>query len=1361
LGPAVTMSPPRKSGSGLPGLSSVQELTGIERPTSRGSVNFSLPTSSRQTSPVSPRRLTSPELQRTYPQRIAPANNSHMVYDPNTRSFLPLSEILAIEQRIQNAATMPTKKKKKRISPKQNTGTHLADGTIGGRPRGTAIDEMEAARQASTSTVKSPAQVQLPLRAAVPTSASAEVAVQQTTRVAATAPKKTPVGVATDSDSDDQQSYVPNSSDNESDFSSPPRKFNTRAGALLAKKPSIVREDKEGEEEEHITPRTAGVPSGLGVETTPVALSPSPVPRSSAGRGYGRGQASASAAFAQGRQHARSASQPAPVPAASDAGATTLTELGPVARGHSASPARATHFAPTPDHLAVKHSPPARSISPRKSALKQSSSDTPRSHSPAVGFGYGSNVSETSNGSASAGELEEAALPKKKAVRVSFDENNVVVGQAAGQELPSSSFTESSQQELPAKRNWLSLSGRAKKKEANITADDDEVMQPRPALPSFGSVRERKQTRGPVEERPLVKPAELVDGVGSTLDSNEHPLGQSNDHLMGAIISQDAASKNAANISKSREPLPPLVTTVEGSGYSSDGDSTIGRDSLDHEDEGSVTMSHAPPTSGFEITDMRVTGTADEERTNEIINNGDVPKISISRATPPSDEAHKRKEWLHIPGAWSLGANSDSGSQTPGDSPTSEHHALGPTPATVGIAEPLPDEAQQGSPVLGNIAAEKLHDHAVILEETEESDASIYSDAAEELSDIEGGFMSLDAVVESPVLASRSLGIGAGGEEYLKNNIPNTSAEPAIDDSWEKAQRYWGSLSADKKLRLEQEAREQAEASDSTIEAPKPTPKPKKKKPAAQQAPPGVLPKPQPIMNERAYMIAPGSKAPVDSYIPTMRSSMRAERVIVPSETHMRMSMRSQGVMRNSMREPPQMAQQRGSLVKKNRPLSLSAPINIDAAAVNAHVKALTAVAAKNSSRRAQAPVLQRRGSGESDSSFKRSRASENTTFRRSMKESFDSPSGRQLSPTESSRFSLRSLSPTGSGIGRRPFSSAAPSSTPPKSMRTSMRNSGAAKSPIRIPGFGRASSSQPPKGKLSRQHTSRFADSSDEEEVHPSFQSRFVDSSDDDEVPAPSGAGSVFGRGTMRANQAVRGIPRKPGVEDGDSSDLPDSDDEVVPASPGLKLAKRPNGSTTVITSQGPALASGSLRRSGSGRGATASPTTPTRTLSTTRSRGANLMAILRRRKPDPSSKVRKAEIESAARRDTPLERSKYDLQAIKRNDSYNSVGSGKLKLQKRNASTSWPLPPPEHPAVERHPSDVRPSTANAAEGVVGAELSNGIPALNGETAPPPELGARRFTAQGVPGELDLNGVGKRPKKKFGMLRRIFRLDE
>jgi serine/arginine repetitive matrix protein 2 len=886
---------------------------------------------------------------------------------------------MAIEQMILDAAAKPTKKKK-RIAPKQNTGTHFADGTVGGRLRGTAIDEMEAAPKP---TVDTPVRIVSPARAPLPTSPPTGPPIKQTTTALKTmTPEKTTAGIASDSDSDGQQSYAPNSSDNDSEFSSPQPKFNTRAGAMLAKRPSIVHEDREREEEEDTTPRPADPQRGLRLDMVSTAISPSPVSRLSADKGHGRGQALASAAFAQERQHARSASQPAPVPAASDPPPIASNEGGTRGvRVDSVSPARTTHFAPIPDQLAVKHSPPPRAVSPRKSALKHNSSDSPRGQSPASGvnFGYGSNVSEGSTGSA--GEFEEQPFPRKKSVRVSFDEKNVVVGRAAGQE-PFSPLLQSPQNDLPSKRTWLNITGRGKKKETNATGDDDEVMQPRPALPSFGSVRERKQTREPVEERQLVKPAELVEGASSTVGSTKSPLGQSNDHVVGAIISQDVASRNAANISRSREPLPPQVTSVEGSGYSSDGGSTIGRDSDDELDVGTVRASHIPPRDVPAASDRTVNVTA----------NSQVPKISISGATPNLDETHERKEWLEMPGGWSAGGNPNSGSPH-GDSPTSEHRAINATPATVGIAEPLPDEAQDGSPVLGHIAEENLHDHNAMGEEADESDAtSIYSDAAEELSDVEGGFMSLDAVVDSPVLENRSTGIltsalpdspTARGIEVGKNQYSEKSSEPGMDERWEKTQKYWGSLSADKKLQLEQEAREEAEASDSTIEAPKPTPKPKKKA-AAQPTAPGVTMQPQPVMHDRTYMMAPGSKATTDNYMPTMRSSMRAAPAAAPPDTHMRMSLRNQGVMRNSMREPPQTAQQKGSLMK-NRPMSLPpSSITSDATAVNTHIKALTAVAAARSSKQASLPPsLRRQGSADSNSSFKRTRAGENTTFRR------------------------------------------------------------------------------------------------------------------------------------------------------------------------------------------------------------------------------------------------------------------------------------------------------------------------------------------------------------------------------------------
>ena len=160
LGPVASNSP-RKGGQRMTSLSSVQELTGLERPASRGSVtsiNFSYPTSLRPTSPeslVGQRRLTSPSPQRVQrpAPRITSPTNQNLIYDPNTRSFLSIAEIHAIEQRINGVANAPMKKMK-RVAPKQAQGTHLVDQTVGGRPRGTAIDAIEAAATQQSASVK-------------------------------------------------------------------------------------------------------------------------------------------------------------------------------------------------------------------------------------------------------------------------------------------------------------------------------------------------------------------------------------------------------------------------------------------------------------------------------------------------------------------------------------------------------------------------------------------------------------------------------------------------------------------------------------------------------------------------------------------------------------------------------------------------------------------------------------------------------------------------------------------------------------------------------------------------------------------------------------------------------------------------------------------------------------------------------------------------------------------------------------------------------------------------------------------------------------------------------------------------------
>ena len=1327
----------------------------MQRSDSRGSVNFSLPSCSRPASITSHNQLTSHSPQRQQPRITSPVNQN-LVYDPNTRSFLPYAEILAIEerQRIQHAASLPVKKKK-RDGPANPTGSHLTDRTMGSKPRGTAVDELEAAKGSH--------QIEFPTPQVPAVKQNATEETPPIPEPAAIPKKKRPkkVVVASDSDSD-QASYMPNSSDNDSDFNRGSQK--PRSTSQLVKKPSVVREEREREEEEDDTPtKTARLEGGSRT------FSPSPLPRSAAGRNFSRHKTPSPSLETPEQQTTASPNQqPASIPKInSDTslvdGGLTVNGSGRGNRLDSVSPSRTARFAQSPDNLVVRHNPPGRSVSPRKSALKHFSNSS-RDQSP-IGSDYGSN------------DLQ--PLPRKKAVRVSFDETNVIVGEAAGLAATNSPVTQSPQ---VAKRNWFSLGGRGKKKDASATEEnDDEVMQPRPALPSFGSVRGTNPRREPTEERQLMKPAEPVEidtplpSLSSSpqlIDQANHepeiPVGQSSDHVVGALLSQDAAYKHEANISKSREPLPPQVTSVEGTGYHSDTDSTISAASETRPEEEETIPNSDVPLEDVELDSGIVSpGLSSESAITKA--NGSGPQILLTQPTPTLEDP-KRNGWFDMPGGFPSSSISDSEEEDQEVGPKIvEHQVTEPTPAMVGIAEPF-EGPQPGSPVVGDIAFENSIQHQSIQEQDEDSDTSgVYSDAAEDLSDIEGdGFMSLDAVVESPTVNSMpGLAISTPPESptihlakqraYQKSGLSN---QPEIGEGWDKAQEYWKSLSTDKKRHLEQEAREEAEDSESTIQV-KPLPKTKTKKAVAVL--PAEVPKlqqPNPkIRNDRTYQIQPGTKAGKDGYTSSMRSSMRAEGPPAASpvpDTHMRKSMRGQGSMRGSVRVDQQ-SEPRGTLQRKSRPMSLPATSEIapDPAAVKMHIRALSAASASAAAKKTAAPTapLRRRGSGDSNSSFKRAKPAEITTFRRSMRGADEQPGGaRPTSPIGSSKFSLRSMSPT-EPQNRRPFS-AGPQPVPTQ-MRRSMRNaqdSGPSlrnnkpertKSPIRLPGFGRSSSSKPAKSKPLPQRSSRFADSSDEEDNAPAFRSRFVDSSDEDDEPAPIPKSTTI-RGSMRASQPVRGIPRPSGLDDGDSSDLPDSDDEKSPVVAATRVTKtRQNGTAPVIDSP-------AIKRSGSGRGAM-SPTYTTN-ISASRpqhSRRGSLMSILRRKKPD-DLKVRKSDAESPARRDTPLERSRSDLIAVKRSESYNSISGRPLspKLQKRNPSATWPLPANGTSELVDDAKEDRPFTADAANGTTGGQER-------------PDVGTRRFTDSGL-NAISINGAGTpKKRKKFQALRKMFRLDD
>lgn len=152
--------------------------------------------------------------------------------------------------------------------------------------------------------------------------------------------------------------------------------------------------------------------------------------------------------------------------------------------------------------------------------------------------------------------------------------------------------------------------------------------------------------------------------------------------------------------------------------------------------------------------------------------------------------------------------------------------------------------------------------------------------------------------------------------------------------------------------------------------------------------------------------------------------------------------------------------------------------------------------------------------------------------------------------------------------------------------------------------------------------------------------------------------------------------------------------------------------------------------------------------------------MSSILRRKKDPSDKISRNTNESASRRDTHLERAPERLAVIRSNSEGAAHNS---RLQKRG--TNWPLQDHEQAHEEEDHFDdgsqntyvvdeeKRPSTA----GGVGRSPSS----------PTTKTGflKRRSTSHSQIGShaRSDNGseVGTPKKKKFGTLRRMFKLDE
>lgn len=1231
------------------------------------------------------------------------ASDQSLVYDPNSRRMVTRAELLAVEQKVHAAPGERPKKKK----PK---------GTVA-RSRGTSVDNSAAneATMAAAASLKSN-------RGADEREAShQEPEPRVTHQTIHPEPPETPGPAQT---THTEVSISPASNAPE---------------VALHRVPSVVREEEETDHGEAQPQLRVSTPPN-----TAAALDAVPVRHSV----YAHGVPSPPYSEHTDELHSETPRHPPAELAAALASSpesTTSTQppgfmaqpretqmIRRESRTHSNSPIRSARFGPVQENLVVKHEPPARSTSPRKSALKQASPS--RGASPTV---------EATDTSVEFGD-QAAPVQRKKSVRVSFDdENTVVVGEAANISDTESSLPPSPQQ-ATTRKPWYSNLGIGKKKGA-VPLEDDEVMKPRPMLPSFGSVRGRKVSPRPAEERPLVRPQEPIYEAEElptpdleTKAGSETP-GQSVDHALGALMQPNSSNNDGANISTAREPLPPVVTSVEGHGYgsdtvSSDDDSVLLADTPRLAPEESV-MSQASTLVPEVPTQTKALERGPVAERHAIEGNGfaraptaqhePVPAIAITQPSPrPEQEESNSSSYLHFPGEF------------PETETETDEMTVLQAPATI----------RQGQ--------------TPAAESSDESEGnSVYSDAYEDLSDLEGdGFQSLDAIlVATPPrnvlekaqahqaeVATPTPQIRTEEEDGQSTPRAQAVAEhptpPA--DPWEAAKVFWRSLTAEKRAQLEKEAVEEAGADADLEEVPE-TKKPRRKKSLEKRnAEKKVIEQQRAAIDSgRTYMIKPGTKVgPAEEFSTSPKAAPRAQQEPAAngkaeSGGRLRKSMRGGPVeappaddtvrMRKSMRSGAS-----ESAAPRQRPISLqplgNAPV-IASGTKHARTKSEnTPASAQSTSSGLIQPTLRRRGSDSSASSFRRARAASSggLGFRKTMRSSTGSMDTQGTSRDhQSSRFSIRSISP-----GR---SVASPPVSMGTRMRTSLRGDASlrrgsddsGKGYLRFSGsFGR---SHEKKGK----RRSRFGDdSSDEDEVvAPRFASRFEDSSDEDVAPAP-----------LRSLSMPKTIRRGVVGHDMPSPPLPEemSEEELGEVGGDQKGQQITNGSAL----------DPSLRRSRSGRALDSG-----RPLSR---RSGFMSSVLRRnKKHDGGGKIsRPGPTESAARRDTDLERSADELAALRDDGNNNGWPLGGAETDE-DSKQQQPPPPGPSQVTEKDDVIVEDGENAVARSASVVRAAKSQPSMHR----PPLLPRRTMSAQSRPVSVD----GTKKKKKFGALRRMFKIDD
>ncbi|KAL2001744.1 hypothetical protein VTN02DRAFT_1329 [Thermoascus thermophilus] len=1105
----------------VPGLSSVPELERTST-SSRGSINFSYPINARQNSP-----RQSPVPSETSQSR---AGSEHRLSPDGTAR---------VQQEVSQTAESPVKQTTGMLAPVSAEGNHLAGGTAGDRTAGTAVT---AAQAASSATEETPSADESRLdekrkRRTIEVTQNDITRYEQQDLVA---------GLAIDPEDDDDSH----------------RQVSPRP--VPRKRPSTVHEDHEAEER---------------AETLE---SPGEIRNRSLADGKAlNGDTFTSAQPVEGPAHAISQEEPLVVqglsatetaheplawqPSEDRFPAESRPEEAQSGRPPSISPNRSARFSA---QLAVAgigeslHQPPPRSVSPVKSAMKQS---PPQSLSPDGRAGAmsrsGGTSSEISDATSVASDDGSRFGYRKRAAKVSFDDEAEIVGVAASpptspEEIVPLSFPGKSK----TKTNWFGLGKKKASPLDNSSGDEfDEVLRPRPALPSFGSIRGSREA----EAEPT---REVIGNNESTVRSITEitalEMSLSSDHAIGGILAnaKPVTAQEHREPDRSSEPLPPEVTSVEGSGYASNS-------ARESPARGSSQVSiqtgqkQEPVSDGF-LTANRVQQATTAESIQPMSaakqNGSSIPAIAVQPATPRLEEGRLSLELQRMPGGFP------------------------PSSSQVNIQGTSEIRLRDQVSFAGASTADAS-------DSDEESGESIYSDAAEDLSDLEGdGFGSINAIMQSSMPATAGLAMAAAPSSPVRHTSQKTAA-----DSLGKPRESSVDVPSNAATQSVAPAGDQQDRSPSSrIE----------KGQVAQLEAPREAVESRPLESSQPWPIRPNTadtsagRGILKSTRPMTADPYEGERL--RKALHSQYGQKTSPGQRQSMSLSPTPRQQRAAPdEKKKRPVS-SGPL-------------LENGFHRNSTREQGSTVLpgtlRRKKSHGSDSSgsLKHSRRASRSDGQYTLRTTLRGDSRSAWMPY-----------PAGSSE-RRPYSAGSGAGT----LRTTLRGPGGVGSQ-KFSGAGkhlRAKSTR----ESGSQFLSRFDDSDDEGESRRPrmFRSRFEDSSDDETKPRPL--------------RPVRGIPRRQGTRDGDSTDLEDSsENEAHRSRPATAAASEPSEiAAAAVRSMTPEELEDLLARS--------------------RRRGKpglfSRLSISRRSRRQRDWGIYKSEPGSRARRETPLERSRLELDHLR----------------------------------------------------------------------------------------------------------------